>query len=353
MDCVRVTASRSYDIMIGGGLISRVGALMAERFDRCRACVLTDDTVEALYGETVTRSLAGAGFEPCVFAFPHGEASKTLSTLSDMLEYMAGSCLTRADMVVALGGGVAGDMAGFAAAVYARGIRFVQVPTTLLAAVDSSVGGKTAVDLRAGKNMAGVFAQPSLVVCDTDVLAALPQALFSDGAAEIVKYGVLSDPGLFETLRRGELRAKLDSVVKTCVTIKRDVVARDEFDTGERQCLNLGHTLGHAVEKLSGYTVSHGRAVAMGMAAIARAAAAKGWLADDRALEALREALRVNGLPDSCPYGAAALEQAALLDKKRAGDAITLVVPRAIGRCELVRVPVSELRSWIEAGVGA
>ena len=353
MTTVRVSASRSYDILIGEGLMGDVGAQMAARFKSCRVCVIADDTVAALYAGGVTASLRAAGFDVSLFTFPHGEAQKTLLTLSDMLEFMAGERLSRTDMVLALGGGVVGDMAGFAASVYARGIRFVQVPTTLLAAVDSSVGGKTAVNLRAGKNMAGVFAQPSLVVCDTGVIRALPKALLPDGAAEIIKYGLLSDPELFGWMRRGELMERLDEIVARCVTIKRDIVNEDEFDTGLRQTLNLGHTLGHAVEKCSGFTISHGRGVAIGMALIARAAAKKGYLADGAVIGALREALEANELPSSSPYGADELYDAALLDKKRASGAITLVVPREVGRCDLVKVPLDELKGWIDAGVTA
>ena len=351
MEKVTVTASRTYDILIGDGLIDQVGLLMAERFDRCRAAILTDDRVAPLYARRVAASLEMAGFEPCLYAFPNGEASKTMATLSDMLEFLGAQRMTRGDLVVALGGGVPGDMAGFAASVYARGMRFIQVPTTLLAAVDSSVGGKTAVNLAAGKNMAGVFAQPALVVCDTAVLRALDDALIADGAAEIIKYGVLADRDLFETMRVGALRQKLSQIVKTCVTIKRDIVAADEFDEGARQLLNLGHTLGHAVEKCANYTMTHGHGVAIGMAMIARAARAKGYLEDDSLVASLTEALTVNALPTEPPFGAAELADAALSDKKRRGGRITLVVPRAIGRCELVTVPVDELIGWAEAGV--
>ncbi|MBQ8952741.1 MAG: 3-dehydroquinate synthase, partial [Clostridia bacterium] len=304
MQSVHVNASREYDILIGRGLIGRTGQLMAERFKPCRVAVMTDDRVDALYGEAVCASLEEAGFSPVKFAFPNGEASKNLETLGDMLEFMAREKLSRGDMAMALGGGVVGDMAGFAASVYARGIRFVQVPTTLLAAVDSSVGGKTAVNLKAGKNLAGVFAQPSLVICDTAVLSALPEALLSDGAAEIIKYGVLADRALFDTMRAGGLTANMDDIVTECVTIKRNIVAEDEFDTGWRQLLNLGHTLGHAVEQRSGYRITHGHGVAIGMALITRAAGQLGYLREDFTA-ALHQALAVNGLLTACPYPAA------------------------------------------------
>ena len=344
---VEVKASRNYDILIGRGLIGQAGQLIKEVVSPCRAALVTDDIVNGLYADAVEASMKEAGFEVFRFVFPNGEKSKNLHVLSDMLEYMAERQLTRSDIVVALGGGVTGDMAGFAAAVYARGIRFVQIPTTLLAAVDSSVGGKTAVDLKAAKNMAGAFCQPSRVLIDCDVLAKLPEALVGDGAAEIIKYGVLADPALFETMRRGGLMENLEEIVEKCVSIKRDVVAEDEFDTGARQCLNLGHTLGHAVEKKSEFTLSHGKCVAIGMVMIARAAFRKGYTKEDLA-PVIAEAAEKYGLPTKADYTAEELVQIALVDKKRRGGEITLVVPRAIGKYELMKVPVAELAEWAE-----
>ena len=345
MRTVRVEASRSYDILIGRSILKSCGALIAQAVRPCTAALITDDTVDALYAGMVTSSLEAAGFRVCKFVFPHGEQSKTLYTLGDILEAMAENQLTRGDIVVALGGGVTGDMAGFAAAVYARGIRFVQIPTTLLAAVDSSVGGKTAVDLKAAKNMAGAFCQPSLVLIDCDVLEKLPAELVGDGAAEIIKYGVLADKELFEQMRRGELMTRLEQIVERCVCIKRDIVAEDEFDTGRRQILNLGHTLGHAVEKDSEFTVSHGRGVAVGMMLIAKAAWKKGYAGEDLT-GALAQTLKAYGLPVQYECSAERLAQIALVDKKRRGGEITLIVPRRIGECDMVKVPVEELTEW-------
>lgn len=342
---VHVRASREYDILIGRGMIREAGKWMREAVKPCAAALITDDIVDRLYGEAVEKSLADSGFTVHKFVFPNGEQSKNLETLGNMLEFMAEHQLTRGDIAVALGGGVTGDMAGFASAVYARGIRFVQIPTTLLAAVDSSVGGKTAIDLKAGKNMAGAFSQPSLVLIDCDILENLPGALIADGAAEIIKYGVLADQELFEAMRRGELMENLEEIVEKCVTIKRDVVAEDEFDTGARQCLNLGHTLGHAVEKLSDFTLSHGKCVAIGMVLIARAAWRKGYTKEELA-PCIAEAVTACGLPAETEYPAEELAKIALVDKKRRGGEITLVVPVEIGRYELVKVPVGELADW-------
>ena len=342
---VEVHASRNYDILIGRDLMAHCGEWCARVIKPCSAALITDDIVDALYADTVKNSLESAGYAVHKFVFPNGERSKNWQTLGEMLEFMAEHQLTRGDIMVALGGGVTGDMAGFAAAVYARGIRFVQIPTTLLAAVDSSVGGKTAVDLKAAKNMAGAFCQPSLVLIDCGVLEKLPDNLIADGAAEIIKYGILADEALFELMRRGELMKHLEEIVETCVSIKRDVVAEDEFDTGRRQLLNLGHTLGHAVEKNSDFTLSHGKGVAVGMMLIAKAAWKKGYCESDLT-GALREALSAYNLPDSTEYTPEQLAHVALVDKKRRGNEITLVVPKRIGECELVKVPVSELKEW-------
>ena len=291
------------------------------------------------------QSLIQNGFAVRKYVFPHGESSKNWQMLGDILEYMAGEQLTRGDIVVALGGGVTGDMAGFAAAVYARGIRFVQIPTTLLAAVDSSVGGKTAVDLTAAKNLAGAFCQPSLVLIDCDVLETLPEELIADGAAEIIKYGVLADKELFDLMKQGGLMENLEEIVEKCVSIKRDVVAEDEFDNGKRQLLNLGHTLGHAVEKNSGFTLSHGKCVSIGMVLIAGAAWRRGYTKKNLA-PLIAEAARAYGLPTETDCPPEEIARTALVDKKRRGGSITLVVPREIGECELVKVPVSELAGW-------
>ena len=252
--------------------------------------------------------------------------------------------LTRADFVVALGGGVVGDLAGFAAACYMRGIDCVQAPTTLLAAVDSSVGGKTAVDLPMGKNLVGAFHQPKLVLCDTDVIAKLPQPLLRDGAAEMIKCGVLRDEELFRAMADGSWRNDLEDAIARCVSIKRDYVDEDEFDNGARQFLNLGHTFGHAVEKSTGFTLSHGQCVAIGMVMAFRAAG----VPEDELLRALENC----GLPTASPCGLDELCAAAMLDKKRRGGAVTLVLPEKIGKCALKRVPVAELRDWFERGMG-
>lgn len=345
MQTVHIGTSHPYDVHIGPDLISHVGELMRTVIKPCCAAIITDTTVNALYGDAVEKSLHNAGYSTLRYAFPAGEQHKTLETLGNILEFLAENHLTRSDVIVALGGGVPGDVAGFAAAVYARGIRFVQIPTTLLATVDSSVGGKTAVDLRAGKNLAGAFHQPSLVITDTDVIRALPKQLLSDGAAEIIKYGVLTDPELFGWMLESDWTDRIDAIIARSVAIKRNVVNADEFDTGVRQQLNLGHTFGHAIEKCSDFTLTHGQCVAIGMAIAAGAAR------QTDVCRAILSANRACGLPLHTDYPAAQLAEAALSDKKRQGGAITLVLPEAIGRCRLARIDVNQLEDAFRLGL--
>ena len=262
---------------------------------------------------------------------------------------MADCGLTRTDCAVALGGGVVGDLTGFAAGCYMRGIKYVQMPTTLLASVDSSVGGKTAIDLTAGKNLAGLFYQPETVLCDVGFLDTLPEDVFACGLAEAVKTGVLSGHELFDRFFAANIKENIAEIIALCVRYKGDVVQRDEFETGERKLLNLGHTIGHAIEKLSGYAVAHGQAVAMGMAMIARSAEALGDAPKGMA-ELIAKALTANGLPTDCEYSAAELARLALSDKKRSGSSMTLVIPAAVGGCTLKKLPVDELEQYIGAG---
>lgn len=350
MKTVHVTASRNYDVLIGSDLLSSLGAHAAALEKAKKVCIVSESNVWPLYGEDAKNSLTSAGFETTEFVFPAGEEHKNGSTYLSLLNHLAESRLTRTDLIVALGGGVVGDLAGFAAATYLRGIRFIQVPTTLLAAVDSSVGGKTAIDLPAGKNLAGAFCQPSLVLCDTDALNTLPEDVFLDGCAEVIKYGVLYDPALFQILSQSGPGFDREAVIARCVELKRDVVADDEFDTGARMKLNLGHTVGHGIEACSHFTISHGRAVAAGMAIVSRAAAARKLCSHDTA-EAILDILNRYGLPISATYSAEDLYACALSDKKRTGGTVNLIVPRSIGCCEIIPTPVEKLKTFIEEGL--
>ncbi len=344
MNTVTVTASKTYDIKIGTGLLHTAGAEITALGGVERVCVVSDSNVYPLFGKTVTDSLEHSGLTVSSFVFPAGEAQKNGTVFLELLNHLATHRLTRTDCLVALGGGVVGDLAGFAAACYLRGIRFVQMPTTLLAAVDSSVGGKTAIDLPAGKNLAGAFCQPSLVLCDTDTLDTLPPEIFRDGCAEVIKYAVLYDPQLFSQLEAQGLAFHREQVITRCVQWKRDVVMEDEFDTGSRMKLNLGHTVGHGVEAASDFAVSHGQAVAIGMAIVCRAAGCP----DTGRILALLETF---GLPTATADSADTLYTYTLSDKKRTGGTIHLIIPRAIGVCDIVPTPVGELKSFIQAGL--
>lgn len=349
MKSVLVRTGHPYEVLVGSGLLAQSGRLIAAEIKPCAAAIITDDTVDALFGDAVQASLQQAGFSCCRIVFPHGETSKNLATLSAVLEQLAVHQMTRTDLIVALGGGVVGDLAGFAAAVYLRGIRFVQIPTTFLAAIDSSVGGKTAVDLAAGKNLAGVFWQPELVLCDYQTLKTLPEQFFLDGMGEAVKYGMAFDKKLLPLLHGGPAQ-DMAEIIARCVAIKADVVAQDERDTGERRKLNFGHTVGHAVERCSNFSITHGQAVAIGMAIITRAGVKKG-LTPPRTLKTLLDTLNACGLPATCGYSAEALAEAALGDKKRRGDQLALILPTTVGGCTVQNITVQELQAWIELGL--
>ena len=349
MKTVHIDASRSYDVRIGRGLLDDCGRQIAERVRSASAAVVADDTVYALYGERVCASLEAAGVRTVCYVFPHGEKSKNLLEYAKILNFLAENRVTRADALIALGGGVTGDLGGFAAATYLRGIPFVQLPTTLLAAVDSSVGGKTAVDLPAGKNLAGAFYQPELVLCDLDTLDSLPREIFLDGCAEVIKYAVLGSRELFALLADIPSGKGLEEVTARCVEMKRDFVQSDELDRGARQMLNLGHTFGHAVEASSRFTLSHGKSVAIGMAMILRAACSRG-LCSAETRDAVIALLQRYGLPTECPYPADMLLGALSADKKIFGTRLNLVVPTDIGACRLLPVGVDELSGWLRDG---
>ena len=350
MNTVTVNASKQYNILIGSGLLSIIGAEVRRLGKVQTVCIVSESNVYPLYGNRVLHCLEDVGFSVCSFVFPAGEASKNGFTYLELMNFLAENKLTRNDLIVALGGGVVGDLAGFAAATYLRGIPFIQVPTTLLAAVDSSVGGKTAIDLPAGKNLAGAFCQPALVLCDTDCLDTLPEDIFRDGCAEVIKYGILYDAELFAYLKETGIFFNREKVITRCVELKRDVVAEDEFDTGARMKLNLGHTFGHGVEARSNFTVSHGNAVAIGMAIAARAGAAYG-ICEETAKNEIISILESFGLPVCCDYAAENIASAALSDKKRSGDQVSLILPRSIGNCIIHPIPVTESENFIKAGL--
>lgn len=349
MKTVTVNASKSYNILIEKGLLNDVGNHVKELLGEVRICIVTDDTVNALYSASVESSLTAQGISFIKFVIPHGEASKNANNLISLLEFLASNRITRSDALIALGGGVVGDLTGFAAGVYLRGIKFIQIPTTLLAMVDSSVGGKTAIDLEAGKNLAGVFHQPSLVLCDPNTLNTLPDEIFSDGCAEVIKYGIINDKEFFEILKLG-IKSNIEAIIERCVQNKAHIVELDEYDLGTRQLLNLGHTIGHAIELCSSMSISHGRAVAIGTV-IATKIAIYSELCPDSDLDKIIALLKSVQLPTECPYSASELVAVATTDKKRSGDSINLVLPYGIGNCKLHKVKVCDLEALIEKGL--
>ena len=349
MNTIHIAASREYDVLIGHGLLDELGTLAAGVVDAKTAAIVSDDSVFALYGKRAAAALERVGFRVVSFVFPHGESSKNLTVYGQVLNFLCENRISRTDVVVALGGGVVGDLAGFAAATYLRGIRFIQVPTTLLAMVDSSVGGKTAIDLPAGKNLAGTFYQPWLVLCDPDCLDSLPDEIFRDGCAEVIKYAVLGNAPFFDELKNTPPHTQLEHIIETCVRMKRDIVAQDEFDRGQRQLLNLGHTFGHGIEACSSFAVSHGSAVAIGMAMIVRSAAQLG-LCTAGTRDAVLALLRQYGLPVDCAYPVEQMLGTILHDKKASGGSINLIVPTAVGSCEIRKTPGSEISDWLRAG---
>ena len=355
MKKITVKTSKTYDIIIGAGILDEAGSFIKQTVGGQTAAIITDDNVSVLYEKRLADTLAKNGYHVVRYVFPHGESSKNTETFLSILNFFAQEKLSRSDIVVALGGGVTGDLAGFAAACYMRGIRFIQIPTTLLAAVDSSVGGKTAVNLNAGKNLVGAFYQPCAVICDISLLSTLSEESFRDGCAEIIKYGVIADRVLFESLKtpilsRSDINSNLENIIARCVEIKRDIVAEDEFENGARKLLNLGHTVGHAIELLSEYRVFHGYAVAMGMTIVTRAAVRMGMCNNDCLTDVI-QMLRLYNLPINTDFGAEILASACLSDKKRDGGEITMIFPTEISKCILKKIPVTELETVIKLGL--
>lgn len=334
-----------YDVKIGSGLLGEVGALIKNVLNGDKTAIFTDSVVDELYGGIVEKQLADAGFDVCRYVFPAGEESKNINTVAAFIDFMAENHLSRKDAVVALGGGVAGDMGGFAASIYMRGIKFVQIPTTLLAAVDSSVGGKTGVDIDAGKNLVGAFWQPSLVVCDTDVFSTLAPGQILDGTAEILKTGAIRDAGLFEKAAECDIvqdAAATANIVERCVQIKGAVVDEDEKESGVRKILNFGHTMAHAIEKYSEFGISHGKAVAIGMLMITKAFERLDMTAAG-VYNRLFEAISEKGFETEYDAPLARLCELAASDKKAGGGKISLVYIPEIGKAETFDVSLEKL----------
>lgn len=343
--------AKTYNIEIATGLLDSIGPKARQLSKAAKAAIISDSNVDKLYGERLERSLADCGFLVTRIVFEAGEHSKNLATLGQVYDQLAQAGFTRSDLLLTLGGGVPGDLGGLAAATFLRGIDFIQVPTSLLAQIDSSVGGKVAIDLPAGKNLVGSFYQPKAVFIDPLLLETLPVRFLHDGLAEAIKYGCISDAGLFEQIAAlgsdRELLEQIESIIAACCNIKARIVEKDEFDTGERMLLNFGHTIGHAIEKCCGFTTyTHGEAVAVGMVQLTRQTEKLGLTAPGTAAS-LARVLQKFDLPVAADFDADEILQVMALDKKKSGSKITLVVIEKIGEGSLHKIQWQDLPAYI------
>jgi len=333
MHTIHVPVNDAYDVLIERGLIHQSGQIIKSLSSAETCVIITDDNVDRIYSDIVETSLRNSGFAVEKFVFPHGEASKNAETLLKIYTFLCEREITRSDCLIALGGGVVGDITGFAAATFLRGLQYVQIPTSLLAQVDSSVGGKTAIDLPEGKNLVGAFKQPLTVICDPDTLFTLPQTFLIDGMGEVIKYGMIANAELFSKLCQYDLSnitEHLDEIIPVCIGIKRDVVAEDELDTGLRMILNFGHTLGHAIEAYYHYeTYTHGCAVAAGMCLMTK------FHNTPEEYETLKCCVERYHLPSDVPASLKELVSLCGHDKKRAGTRLRYIVCSSIGTAEI------------------
>lgn len=341
MKTINLKVENPYKVLVGSGLLAQTGNLIKENDKRIqKLMIVSDSNVAPLYMSKLRGSLEASGFEVFEYVFEAGEQSKTLNTIGEILGALAAAAFTRTDAIVALGGGVATDMAGFAASIFLRGIKVFQIPTSLLAQVDASVGGKTGVDLPQGKNLVGAFWQPSLVLADTSLLSSLSDQVFTEGMAEVIKYAFILDKALYEKLmtRVTKNSPELEEVVARCIELKAEVVSQDEHDNGLRQLLNFGHTIGHVIEAHSNFTVSHGFAVAKGMERISRRSPVH---------EELVQMLKLYDLPCDDPISPDQIMAGIMNDKKKRGSNITAVVVNEIGKGELKPMPVEDFRNYL------
>lgn len=345
---LRINVSGGYDVLIGSGLLLSLGEQIA-KMGAEKACIVSDDNVFPLYGDILVSSLADTGVKAEKYVILHGERSKNLNVYASLMERMRDFRLSGSDVLIALGGGVVGYLGGFAASTYHRGIPLVQIPTSLLACVDSSVGGKTALNLPSGKNQLGTFYQPSLVICDIDTLHTLPTEEYRCGSAEIIKYAILESEDFLREITDNSIGDMYEVVISRCVDIKRRYVEADEFDRGKRMLLNFGHTLGHAIEAESNYSVSHGCAVAAGMGAITSLCVEKGICSGDTE-KLLLSALDKYSLPSALMYPLDRLLPHILNDKKSREGKIRFVLLSQIGNCFIHEIHEEELDPWLRNG---
>lgn len=341
---IKIDASRSYDVIIDKNIISSCGLFFRKLFSRCKVALITDSNVDKLYSSSVVCSLESENYKVYKYVFEAGEQSKNLSVFSDIQNFLTENSFTRTDIIVALGGGVAGDIAGFCAATYMRGIRYVQIPTTLLAAIDSSVGGKTAVNTEYGKNLIGAFHQPSLVIVDTDTFDSLPQNVFADGMGEFAKYALLIGGSFAERIKNNSF--SVSDMISDCIIYKSNIVKRDEYETGERKLLNLGHTIAHAIEKIENYTVSHGKAVAIGLNEITYLCMRNG-ICSEESYNDIVAILKNCGVHYSFDYDMTDIISAMKSDKKRTDDGISLILIKSAGNVFIKNMTISDAEEFL------
>ncbi len=345
MKTIKISGHRPYDIIVEKGAIENISRFIPDIYSSPRKyCIITDSTVNGHYAEVVTASLREAGHSTFKILFPAGEHSKNITTYSNILESLAEEGFTKSDIVIALGGGTVGDIAGFVAGTYMRGVNYFFIPTTLLAMVDSALGGKTGVNLLEGKNLVGLFWNPSLVITDPLILNSLPEEVLKDGLVEALKAGVVSDSSLVQYIQD----RRYDYIIDRCISIKRPLVEVDEYDTGLRQLLSFGHTFGHGIEKLSTYSISHGEAVAIGMVSEARAAYGAGYTRTDITGE-LTSLLNELGFQTELRFSFEEIYEQTLIDKKIRDGFMNIIVPEVIGKCSIRKITLSELEGYVRA----
>ena len=342
---IRVNVKTPYWVLVDRGILSTTGALLKPLLRAKKAIVITDANVDGLYSKIVVDSLEKAGFSTYKFVFDAGEKSKNINTYLDIISFLAKNTISRKDVLIALGGGVVGDLVGFVASTYLRGIDFVQIPTTLLSIIDASVGGKTAIDIKEGKNLVGAFYQPKMVIADLNTLKSLSLEEISNGLGEMAKYAILIGNEYFEMMA-DDVYKNLDELIALSIEYKRDIVEKDEKEAGLRKFLNLGHTTAHAIEKLSDFTIPHGNAVSMGLVMMAKACVKNGLLRDEEA-DRIYNLIKKYDLANPQPFSIEDIAKEIALDKKSDSTCVDAIVINAIGECEIKAIPLSEVEEFL------
>lgn len=350
---IKINTDKQYDIHLQSGIINQIGLHLMKHHTSGKLCIISDKNSHKYWGSHLQNSLQGMGFEVHSLVFPPGEKTKSFKNLEYIINYLAEHRFSRSDFLLGLGGGVIGDLTGFAASIYMRGIDFYNIPTTLLSAVDSSVGGKTAVNLTTGKNMAGTFWQPSGVFFDKQTLSTLPDSQIKNGLGEIIKAGVILDDTIIALMENNwpdHLPDITEELIYKSINVKKEIVQLDEREKGPRQTLNLGHTIGHAVENLSRYEIPHGQAVSMGLLIMAKISERMDWASENMSyrLEHLYQRYKID---TKCPFSPKIISREILADKKRRGDNITLAVPLKIGHCTLRNIKISYIEDLLMKGM--